>query len=374
MPRCKHGGHRQIARGRDRGRVVLEPREPPRAVHPESAQESNLADRGADVRRQPRTRRQHQQHLRWPARAGRTIRTRPRRHRRSRRSPRPARATTPSPSARAATGPYQRSHAARRSAIRRSPMPVTRTSLPGGAVVAMVNRWRASRLACAPRSCAGSLDPGPPRRRQHGRNREHREQHERRVNRRQQRHRHAQPQNPAERGKQRHVHVVEHEHLIAQHGQPIEILRAAPDARSSRPMPAVARRATSSAIVTLSRKRRCTRVLTVRRNHVAAVETPRPIAAPCTRPDRCSRTPLPSSISHSASSASGSAASCDSTNARQHQARLVAVSQLAQPPHRRQGRRQRARSPDRDQERTSYVAPSSSGTLKRCACRSNMVR
>src|SRR5580658_10311584 len=71
----------------------------------------------------------------------------------------------------------------------------------------------------------------------------------------------------------------------------------------------------SSAMVTLSRKRRCTRVLTVRRNHVAAVDTPRPIAAPCTKPDRCSRTPLPSSISHNARSASGSAASCDSTNA-----------------------------------------------------------
>src|SRR5580700_11398621 len=71
----------------------------------------------------------------------------------------------------------------------------------------------------------------------------------------------------------------------------------------------------SSAIVTLSRKRRCTRVLTVRRNHVAAVDTPRPIAAPCTRPELCSRTPLPSSISHNARSASGSAASCDSPNA-----------------------------------------------------------
>src|SRR5579864_1217432 len=46
----------------------------------------------------------------------------------------------------AATGPYQRSHADRRSVMRRSPMPVTRTSLPGGAVVAMVNKWRASRL------------------------------------------------------------------------------------------------------------------------------------------------------------------------------------------------------------------------------------
>src|ERR1700736_1917987 len=71
----------------------------------------------------------------------------------------------------------------------------------------------------------------------------------------------------------------------------------------------------SSAIVTLSRKRRCTRVLTVRRNQVAAVETPRPIAAPCTMPGLCSKTPLPSSMSHKARSASGSAASCDSTNA-----------------------------------------------------------
>ena len=33
-------------------------------------------------------------------------------------------------------------------------MPVTRTSLPGGAVVATVKRCRASRLACAARSCA----------------------------------------------------------------------------------------------------------------------------------------------------------------------------------------------------------------------------
>src|SRR6202050_4169425 len=68
-------------------------------------------------------------------------------------------------------------------------------------------------------------------------------------------------------------------------------------------------------MVTLSRKRRWTRVLMVRRNQVAAADTPRPIAAPCTRPGLCSRTPLPSSISHKARSASGSAASCDSTNA-----------------------------------------------------------
>src|SRR6266851_8949203 len=68
-------------------------------------------------------------------------------------------------------------------------------------------------------------------------------------------------------------------------------------------------------MVTLSRKRRCTRVLTVRRNHVAAVDTPRPIAAPSTMAGLCLRTPTPSSISHNAMSASGSAASCDSTSA-----------------------------------------------------------
>src|SRR5215472_4809895 len=70
----------------------------------------------------------------------------------------------------------------------------------------------------------------------------------------------------------------------------------------------------SSAMVTLSRNRRCTRVLTVRRNHVAAADTPRPTAAPSTSPGRCSSTPCPSSISHKARSASGNAASCDNTS------------------------------------------------------------
>ena len=39
-------------------------------------------------------------------------------------------------------------------------MPVTRTSLPGGAVVAMVKRWRARRLDCAARSCAARSTAG----------------------------------------------------------------------------------------------------------------------------------------------------------------------------------------------------------------------
>src|SRR5439155_23124511 len=71
----------------------------------------------------------------------------------------------------------------------------------------------------------------------------------------------------------------------------------------------------SRAIVTLSRNRRCTRVLTVRKNQVAAADTASPTAAPYTSPVLRSRTPLPRSISHKARSASGSAASCDSANA-----------------------------------------------------------
>src|SRR5437867_11197010 len=71
----------------------------------------------------------------------------------------------------------------------------------------------------------------------------------------------------------------------------------------------------SSAIVTLSRKVRCTRVLAVRRNHVAVADTPRPTAAMRTRPGRPPRRPSPSSLSHSASSASGTAESSASRNA-----------------------------------------------------------
>ena len=60
----------------------------------------------------------------------------------------------------AATGPYQRSHASRRSLTRRSPIRVTRTSLPGGAVVATMNRCRAKRLAEATRSSVARSTPG----------------------------------------------------------------------------------------------------------------------------------------------------------------------------------------------------------------------
>src|SRR5207237_909997 len=58
-----------------------------------------------------------------------------------------------------AMGANQRSQAARRSVARRPPIPVTRTSLPGGAVVAVTNRWRHSRFAGQARASAGPTGP-----------------------------------------------------------------------------------------------------------------------------------------------------------------------------------------------------------------------
>ena len=54
---------RLVGRGHDRRRVVLEPGQAPRRVHPDAAQEADLADRGADVERQPRSRGQREQHV-----------------------------------------------------------------------------------------------------------------------------------------------------------------------------------------------------------------------------------------------------------------------------------------------------------------------
>src|SRR5881628_419046 len=70
----------------------------------------------------------------------------------------------------------------------------------------------------------------------------------------------------------------------------------------------------SSAIVTLSRKRRCTRVLTVLRNQVAVTDRLRPKTAITSRRRSAWTTPSPRSFSHSAKRASGSAASCDNAN------------------------------------------------------------
>ena len=70
------------------------------------------------------------------------------------------------------------------------------------------------------------FDPGPPCRREHRRHREDGEQRERRMNRHEQRNRHPQAQDPRAGRKQRHVHVIEHEDLVAQDRQPVQVLAA----------------------------------------------------------------------------------------------------------------------------------------------------
>jgi hypothetical protein len=66
--------------------------------------------------------------------------------------------------------------------------------------------------------------------------------------------------------------------------------------------------------VTLSRKRRCARVLTVVRNQVSVADTPSAAAEASTTRRSERITPSPRNLSQSGSSASGSAASCDSAN------------------------------------------------------------
>ncbi len=194
-------------------------------------------------------------------------------------------------------------------------MPVTRTSLPGAAVVPIVNRCRASRLAWAPRSWAARSTAG--------------------------RHVEAstvgsanaasstsagwieassttvtrEPQHPARRREQRHVHVIEHEHLVAQHREAIEIVGAlvVRDGRDRGLEPGDVRFERDGDLVAeaplhagADRPEEPGR----RHRHAQAerrrAHQPRPAARV---------TPSPSSMSHSASSASGSAAACDSTSA-----------------------------------------------------------
>ena len=193
-------------------------------------------------------------------------------------------------------------------------MPVTRTSLPGGAVVAVVKRCVASRLSAAPASSTRRSTAG------------------------------------------RQVEV----RTVGMANTPMRSSTGSTDARSTTVMPSRRRKprventdmymwsstktwsrstdrrssssgrswwamvttdacrcatCDSSAIVTLSRNRRWIRVDTVRRNHVATADTQRPKAARRTSASSPSTTPSPSSASQSARSASGSAASSADTRA-----------------------------------------------------------
>ena len=96
----------------------------------------------------------------------------------------------------------------------------------------------------------------------------------------------------------------------------------------------------SSAIVTLSRKRRCTRVLTVRRNQVAVADTPSATAAIRTRRQSPCEHAVAEQLEPEREQRVGQRREQRERERREQQARLVAVAELAQPPHRRQRGRQ----------------------------------
>ncbi len=78
--------------------------------------------------------------------------------------------------------------------------------------------WRGAAFVRVP------FDGWPPRRREHGRQGKQRKHHQKRMNGDEQCNRDCEPEDPSTRGEQRHVHVVQHEHLMAQHRQPIEVV------------------------------------------------------------------------------------------------------------------------------------------------------
>src|SRR4051812_34677023 len=193
-------------------------------------------------------------------------------------------------------------------------MPVTRTSLPGGAVVAVVKRCRDSRLAGAPRSSASRSTAG----------------------------RHA---DAATVGNANTISRI-NTGLIDASNRTVTVSRRIQPAVENTDMYMWSSTKTwsrstdsrsrysgrswwamvdtdacnlatcdSSAIVTRSRKRRCTRVDTVDRNHVAIADRAKPTAASLILPVSPATTPSPRTLNHTARRASGSAATSDRMNA-----------------------------------------------------------
>ena len=212
----------------------------------------------------------------------------------------------------AATGPYHRSHAARRSADE----PVADAGRP--APPCRAARWCRARTGGAPRRSCGAtalLDARARRRAasvdvEHGRQRE-----QRRAARApggpstSSTTRDAEPEDPAERREQRHEQVVEREHLVAQHREPVEVLGPLVVLDRRRPTPAACATCASSAIVDPVAEAALHPVADDTAGTSVAVADD--AEADRRDDDHASRssssTPSASSFSHSASSASGSA-------------------------------------------------------------------
>src|SRR5438552_8413544 len=214
----------------------------------------------------------------------------------------------------AAIGRYHLSQASRRWRTSWGPIPVTLTSFPAGAVVAVRNRWRASRSWRAPRSWTARSTAG-----RHdevitvGAAKTARSPSKGWI----------EASSPTVRTRRStHPAVVNSDMYM---WSSTNTWSRSTDRRSrysglswwAMVATEAWRRATwdSRAMVTLSRKRRWTRVLTVRSSQVAVADKPNPTAAASTRPLRWCTRPWPRTASHRASKASGTAATRDRTKA-----------------------------------------------------------
>ena len=250
------------------------------------------------------------------------------------------------PARRSDTARTSRSHAALALARRGvGPIPVSRTSLPGGAVVPSTKRWRARRSRDATPSSAARSTPGRHDAVETVGTANTTSSTSQRAHRREQDDRHGEPQDPPGGREHRHVHVVEREHLVAQHAQPVEVLGpfVVLDRRHRRLQPRDVR---------FEEDRRpgrgsgvASRSPTTLRNHVAVGGDAESAAAAImsTCESLSSTPPWASSSSHSASSASGNAANSDHREREHEQPRLGAVAELHHPPHRLQAAGQAGR-------------------------------
>ena len=222
MPLPQLHGRGQVGRGHERRRVVLEPGQAPGAVEPDAAQEADLAHGGADVGRELAARGEHEEHV------GRR-RAKPRRHEDDRAH---VRAPEDRPGERVpeSAPPAGGRHGAVPPLPGLAPLPDEALADPGHAHL-LARRCRRGHQEEVPSQpdrrrpafLDGPFDPRPPGRSEGRRQREDGEHDERRVDRHQQDDGNAQPQDPAAGGEERHVHVVEHEHLVAQDRETVEV-------------------------------------------------------------------------------------------------------------------------------------------------------
>ena len=214
---------RRVATVPGAGGVVLQPCEPTRRIQPEPTEKAELVGGRADVRDQLHPRGNGERDCRDT-----TIQPGDDEHDRADIGAREHRPTESEPQ-RAA-----QSHTRHRLVppLPRSPSFRCQPGSRAGGTHLLAGRRRGSdgvQVARQPDVRHGgfldpALDCGPPRGRHEGGERERQQQQQGRVDRRQQDGGDGQAEHPAQRGEQRHEHVVQREDLLAQHRQPVEEL------------------------------------------------------------------------------------------------------------------------------------------------------